>query len=178
MRLFALTAAAAALASVAAPAFAQDTTATTTATGTFTGLRAGGLVGTGGNKFVDFDGQTVGIDAGYDVEIGNGGVIGVGVEYQTDIGSNFLDVNESAVLARVGGLASANTLVYASGGYTRVSNGATPFNDNGEDGYRVGLGVEHRIGVSGLALKLEQRYLSYGHGVDAFQTVGGVGFHF
>ena len=172
MRLVPIAAAAALLASVATPAFAQDTAASNS----FTGPRVGVTVGTGGNKFVDFDGQTIGIDAGYDIDIGNGGVIGLGAEYQTDLGDDFLDINETALLGRIGGKAGNNALVYVTGGYVYVGNGATPF-DDGNDGYRVGLGAEFGLGA-GPAVKVEQRYFNYGNGADGWQTVAGVGVRF
>ena len=166
-----LAASVAALTFISAPAFAQDSA------GPFTGARAGVLVGTGGNNFVDFDGQTIGIDAGYDFDL-NGAVVGIGAEYQTDIGDDFLDVNETALLLRVGGKAvEQNVLVYFSGGYTRISDGGTPFGDNSEDGYRLGLGVEVALNARA-ALKIEQRYFDYGGGNDANQTVAGLSFRF
>lgn len=161
----------AALTFISAPAFAQDSA------GPFSGARAGVLVGTGGNNFIDFDGQTIGIDAGYDFDL-NGAVVGIGAEYQTDIGDDFLDVNESALLVRVGGKAvEQNVLVYVSGGYSRVSSGGTPFGDDSEHGYRVGLGVEVALNARS-TLKIEQRYYDYGAGDDANQTVAGLSFRF
>ncbi|HEY0008627.1 MAG TPA: outer membrane beta-barrel protein [Tepidisphaeraceae bacterium] len=171
MRLIPLAIASAALASVASPAVAQE------AAGSFTGPRIGVNVGTGGNNFIDFDGQTIGVDAGYDIDTG-GAVVGVGVEYQTELGNDFFDLNESAVLARVGAKITPNALAYASGGYTRISGGSTPFGSNGDDGYRVGAGVEFGVGTGGTSLKVEQRYLDYGNGADAFQTVAGLSFRF
>lgn len=167
----ALFAAAAALSLVATPAFAQD------AATPFSGARLGVTVGTGGNDVIDFDGTTVGVEAGYDFDMG-GAVVGIGAEYQTDLGDDFFDVNESAILARVGAKVGTNALVYASGGYTHISSGSTPFGNNGADGYRVGGGVEFALGNGGTSLKLEQRYLDYGHGADSFQTVAGLGFRF
>jgi outer membrane immunogenic protein len=165
-----LLAATAAVAMLATPAFAQD------AATPFTGARLGVTVGTGGNNFIDFDGATVGVEAGYDFDMG-GAVVGIGAEYQTDLGDDFFDVNESALLARVGAKVGTNALVYASGGYTHISSGATPFGNLGADGYRVGGGVEFALN-GGTSLKLEQRYLDYGNGADSFQTVAGLGFRF
>lgn len=167
-----LLAAAAALTLTATPAFAQD------AATPFTGARVGVTVGTGGNNFIDFDGATIGVDAGYDFDLG-GAVMGFGAEYQTDLGDDFFDVNETALIARVGAKVGTKALVYASGGYTHISSGATPFGNIGADGYRIGGGVEFALGSTGsTALKIEQRYLNYGNGADAFQTVAGLGFRF
>ncbi len=162
-----LAASAAALALGAAPAFAQDA-------GNFTGARVGVSIGTGGNKVVDFDDQTIGIEAGYDFDAGDV-VVGLGAEYRTEFGKDFFDVNETALLGRVGVKAGTNALVYGTGGYTRVSTGATPFGSNGDDGYRLGAGVEFGGPVS---FKVEQRYSDYGNGVDGWQTVAGVNFRF
>lgn len=162
-----LAASAAALSLFAVPASAQDT-------GSFTGGRAGVLIGTGGNNVIDFDSQTIGIDAGYDFDAGNV-VVGVGAEYQTELGNDIFNVNETALLGRVGVKAGSNALVYGTGGYTRVGSGATPFSGNGEDGYRVGAGVEFGGPMS---FKVEQRYSNYGGGADGWQTVAGLNFRF
>lgn len=162
-----LAASVAALTLGAAPALAQDA-------GTFTGPRAGVSIGTGGNSVIDFDNQTIGVDAGYDFDAGSV-VVGVGAEYRTDLGKDFFDVNETALLGRVGVKAGSNALVYGTGGYTRASTGATPFGGNGEDGYRIGAGVEFGGPMS---FKVEQRYSNYGGGADGWQTVAGLNFRF
>lgn len=167
MRNSLLAAAVAAVTLGATPALAQER-------GTFTGARAGVTVGTGGNNFIDFDNQTIGVDAGYDFDAGNV-VVGVGAEYQTDLGDDIFDVNETALLGRVGVKAGSNALVYGTGGYTRASTGATPFGGNGEDGYRLGAGVEFGGPMS---FKVEQRYFDYGAGADGWQTVAGLVFRF
>ena len=151
---------------IATPAMATD----------FSGARAGVTVGTGGDDVIDFDGATVGFELGYDWDLGNA-VVGVGAEYQTDLGDDFLDVNETALLVRAGTKLSPNALLYASGGLTRVSDGVSPF-DGGEDGYRLGAGVEFGLGDSDTTLKVEQRYLDYGNGANAWQTVAGIGVRF
>jgi outer membrane immunogenic protein len=168
-----LAAAAATLSFAVTPAFAQDAAPVST----FSGPRIGVTVGTGGDDVVDFDGVTVGIDAGYDWDLG-GAVFGLGAEYQTDVGDGFLDVNESALLARVGVKAGDRALVYASGGYTHISSGATPFGDFGADGYRIGGGVEVALGDGGTSLKIEERYVDFGSGADGFRTVAGLSFRF
>jgi outer membrane immunogenic protein len=173
MRTLLTAAAVAALSLAATPAFAQDAAPASI----FSGPRLGVVVGTGGEDIGDFDGATIGVDAGYDWDLG-GAVFGVGAEYQTDLGDDIFDVNETALLARVGAKAGDRALVYASGGYTHISSGATPFGGASADGYRIGGGVELALGDSGTSLKLEQRYLDYGNGADVFQTVAGLSFRF
>ena len=171
MRKFLLVAAIATSTLAAAPAFAQD------AASPFSGARAGVVVGTGGDDIVDFDGATIGVDVGYDWDLG-GAVFGIGAEYQTDLGDDFFDVNETALLARLGAKLGENALVYATGGYTHLSSGSSPFGGIGEDGIRVGAGVEFGLGNGGTALKIEQRYLDYGNGANAWQTAAGLSFRF
>jgi hypothetical protein len=162
----------AAAALFATPALAQETTP-----GPFTGPRAGITVGTGGNDFVDFDGQTVGLELGYDAEL-NGVVAGVGFEYQTDLGDEFLDINETAALFRIGARVGSTGLVYGTAGVSRINTGGSPFNGDSEVGVRAGAGVEFLFGASGTSFKLEQRYYNYADNVDSFQTVAGIGFRF
>ena len=164
--------AAAAAATFATPALAQETASP------FSGPRVGVMVGAGGDDITDFDGTTIGVEAGYDWEVGEGGILGLGVEYQTDLGDLAFDINETAVLARVGATVGTSGLVYFNGGYTRLSAGSTPFDKPGEDGWRMGLGGEYAFGGRGPSVKLEQRYLHYGDGVHAHQTVAGVAFRF
>ena len=167
-------ASAAALITISTPVLAQGTT------DTYTGPRIGVVIGSGGDDLFDFDGQTIGVDAGYDFEFGGGkAVAGIGVEYQTDLGDDFFDVNETAILGRAGGkVLGSNALVYVSGGYTRISTGSSPFDGISEDGYRLGVGVEFPFGDRGPSLKIEQRYLDYGGGADVFQTAAGLSFRF
>lgn len=171
MRKFLLAATAALPLAVAAPAFAQD------ADTPFSGPRVGIVVGAGGDDIADFDGATIGVDVGYDWDMG-GAVFGIGAEYQTDLGDDFLDVNETALLARIGAKVGASALVYASGGYTHIDTGATPFGGVGADGFRLGGGVEFALGGGGTSMKIEQRYLDYGSGANAWQTVAGLSFRF
>jgi hypothetical protein len=156
----------------AAPAFAQETTP-----GPFTGPRAGVTVGTGGDDFVDFDGQTVGVELGYDAEL-NGIVGGLGLEYQTDLGDDFLDVSETALLFRIGARLGTSALLYGTAGVSFISSGSTPFSGESEEGARAGVGLEYALGGRGTSVKLEQRYYNYSGNVDSYQTVLGVGFRF
>ena len=152
---------------IAAPAMAAD----------FSGTRVGVTVGAGGDDLLDYDGTTVGVELGHDWDMGST-VFGIGAEYETDLGDDFLEVNQTALLARLGAKVGANALVYATGGLTRISDGASPF-DDGEEGFRLGGGVEFGLGkTGGTSLKLEQRYLDYGNGANAWQTVAGLGLRF
>lgn len=162
--------AALALTASVTPAAAQETVASN-----FSGARVGMNIGVGGDDITDFDGATVGVELGYDWDLGSS-VAGISAEYQTDLNDDFLDVNESALLGRFGAKVGANTLIYVNGGLTRVSTGSTPFGGIKEDGIRGGVGAEFAFG--GTSLKIEQRYLDYGNGVNIWQTVAGVGFRF
>ena len=164
MRKFILAATVAALSLSAAPAFAQEASS-------FTGPRIAVNIGTGGDDFIDFDGQTVGVEVGYDFDAG-GAVMGIGAEYQTDLGDDIFEFSESAIIARVGARVGSKALLFGTGGYTRLSDSAMPFGGNGADGYRLGVGVEFG------RFKVEQRYSDYGSGVNAWQTVAGLNFRF
>lgn len=172
MNRFTISVIGAASALLATPAFAQEITP-----GPFTGPRVGVTVGTGGDDFIDFDDQTVGVELGYDVEL-NGVVAGVGVEYQTDLGDLFFDVNETALLFRIGGRVGPSALLYGSAGISVLDSGSLPFSSDSEAGIRAGVGVEYALGGRGTSVKLEQRYFNFADNVDSFQTVVGVGFRF
>lgn len=163
--------AAAAAATLASPALAQD------AASPFAGPRVGINIGTGGDDPFDFDGTTIGVDVGYDWDMG-GAVAGLGIEYQTDLGDGFFDANETAIMARVGGKIGQSALIYVNGGYSRVALGSTPFGSPGGDGIRVGVGGEFALGGGGTSLKIEQRYGNYGNGAEVHQTVAGINFRF
>lgn len=163
---------AAASALVATPALAQDATE-----GPFTGARAGVTVGSGGEDIFDYDGETVGLELGYDAEL-NGVVAGVALEYQTDLGDDFLDVSQTALTARVGGKVGARALVYGLAGFSVVSSGSTPFSGDNEKGVIAGGGLEFLLGNSGTSLKIEQRYYNYADNIEAYQTLAGVNFRF
>jgi hypothetical protein len=172
MNRFTISVIGAASALFATPALAQGITP-----GPFTGPRAGITVGTGGDDFVDFDGQTVGLELGYDAEL-NGVVAGVGIEYQTDLDDGFLDANQTAAMFRVGARVGPSALLYGTGGISVVNTGSTPFNGESETGVVAGAGVEFLFGGSGTSFKLEQRYYNYPNSVNAYQTLAGIGFRF
>ncbi|WNO54168.1 outer membrane protein [Stakelama saccharophila] len=172
---------------IAAPAFAQD------ANPTFTGPRVGVIVGYDNirpgssedtdldNDDEDTDGFLYGVEAGYDVAVGNKAVVGIEGElsdstaetdpYDGDAQFGYGNVETGRDLyigARAGILATPSTLVYAKGGYTNARLDLTT--DYGErindehynlDGYRIGAGVEQAIGGNAYA-KVEYRYSNYG----------------
>jgi outer membrane immunogenic protein len=177
MRTLLTAAAAAALTLAATPAFAQDAASDAAPASIFSGPRVGVVIGTGGDDIGDFDGSTISIDAGYDWDLG-GAVFGIGAEYLTDLGDDFLDVNETALLARIGAKAGDRALIYATGGYTHIASGSTPFGGVGADGFRVGAGVEFALGDGGTSMKIEQRYLDYGSGANLHLTTAGISFRF
>ena len=187
MRKLVLTAfaAATATAAFATPALAQDAT--------FTGPRIGVLAGydgirPGSTEDSDIagddqsaDGLLYGLDAGYDVGLGNA-VIGAEAEISGSTGkvdNDPLDPNEFGygrvkagrdlyLGVRAGIRANPTTLVYAKGGYTNQRLDLTHGDDDSEtgrhfnlDGYRIGAGVEEAIGTNTYA-KLEYRYSNYG----------------
>ena len=160
------------LASVSAPAFAQDAAP-------FSGPYVGAVVGL---DHVDFD--SVNHDSnllyggviGYDVNV-NGAVFGVEGEYaDSDAKDNFgtISVKTGRDLyagVRIGGQVANNVLLYAKGGYTNARvkttlNDGTPFPaESGKlDGYRLGAGVE--TSFQGFIARAEYRYSSYEHILD------------
>ena len=178
-------------ATLATPAFAQDTV-----NPVFTGPRIAVLGGydairPGSSEDSDIDGddQTVdgflyGGEIGYDFAAG-GALIGIEGEINDSTGKvevnstdpdffGFGRVSTSRDLyigARAGILATPRTLVYVKGGYTNAkldvvaSDGTTE--ETGDfklDGYRLGAGVEQAIGNGFLSngfVKLEYRYSKY-----------------
>ena len=159
------------------------------------------------------DGLTYGGDLGYDVDLG-GFVLGAEGEV-TGSTANVSNSPASAgalgygrvkqgrdlyIGARAGVKVAPMTLLYAKGGYTNgrldlTANNGTVTTDNhyNLDGYRVGAGVEQKIGRNTYA-KIEYRYSNYGNArleyangantnnfsvdTDRHQVVAGVGFRF
>lgn len=161
-----------ALATVAAPAFAQNDAAP------FSGPRAEAVVGVDhvGAYGYGETGLSYGGVVGYDLQRNN---IVVGAEAELT-GSTIDDSGISAgrdiyAGARVG-YAAGSTLFYAKGGYT---NARASFAGTGEnfDGYRVGGGVEHNFGR--FYGKVEYRYSRYDDaGLNRDQVLAGVGIRF
>ncbi len=163
------------------------------------------------------DGALYGAAVGYDVDL-NGLVIGAEAEISGTTGKQDVDerlntpfgyrinVDRDIYLGgRIGVAATPSTLVYAKGGYTstRVESVYTDtaeddgadFNfETGQsiDGYRIGAGVEQKLGSNAYA-KLEYRYSNYDDlkfdddvfgaealnvDLDRHQVVAGVGIRF
>jgi len=150
------------LASVSAPAFAQDALP-------FSGPYIGGVVGL---DHVDFDsanhdsGLLYGGVVGYDVNV-NGAVFGVEGEYADSDVKKFGVRTDRDLYAgvRIGGEIVPNVLAYAKGGYTNARFEDAAGDGIKLDGYRLGAGLETT--VQGFIVRGEYRYSSYEH-------VGGV----
>ena len=201
---------------LSAPAFAQ------TADSSFTGPRVEAILGwdkTKAGSTIDndnigdasqsMDGLLYGVGVGYDVDFGSA-VIGAEAEFsdstaKTEFANFGLgDVKAGRdiyVGARAGFKAAPSTLVYVKGGYTNArfkaydSFNNVTFNEKIDtDGWRIGAGVEQKVGSNAFA-KLEYRYSNYSKGevdfgdnipesnrfdvdLDRHQVVAGVGVRF
>ena len=163
------------------------------------------------------DGALYGAAVGYDVDI-NGLVLGAEAEISGTTAKQDADerlntpfgyrinVDRDIYLGgRIGYAVSPTTLVYAKGGYTstrvesvftdNVQDDGNDFNfetGQGIDGYRVGAGLEQKIGSNAYA-KIEYRYSNYDDlkfdddvfgdealdiDLDRHQVVAGVGIRF
>jgi outer membrane immunogenic protein len=177
-----LTAAVAAIALAATPAFAQD------ARPTFQGGHVEAIAGIdsvhgGGDSR---SGVLYGIGAGYDFRIHNA-VVGIEAEAAdstTDdcAGTTCLEAGRDLYIGgRVGAVVGPNVLVYAKAGYTNarvvLTSGTTSAGTN-LDGIRAGAGVEWAIPHSPVSLRAEYRYSNYQDGVSRHQGVAGLAFRF
>lgn len=127
------------------------------------------------------DGLTYGGDVGYDAAF-HGVVLGVEGEVTGSTGDVSNAPNAAGALGygrvkdgrdlyaggRIGYVVAPRTMLYAKGGYTNArldltaNNGTvTTGNHFNLDGYRVGAGVEQKIGRTTYA-KIEYRYSNYG----------------
>ena len=146
------------LASVSAPAFAQDAVP-------FSGPYVAGVVGLDHVKFDDGvkdDGLLYGGIVGYDINV-NGAVFGVEAEYSDSDVKQFGIVSDRDLYAgiRIGGEIAPNVLAYAKGGYTNARFEAAADSDLSEklDGYRLGAGLETTF--QGFIARAEYRYSRY-----------------
>jgi outer membrane immunogenic protein len=161
------------------------------------------------------DGVTYGVGVGYDFAAGDRMTIGAEAEL-TDSSAGWDNNNDEPnvfnlgrvnagrdvyVGGRVGYAVSPTTLLYAKAGYTNArynvqgTDGTTELNEHLDtDGYRVGAGVEHKLG-SNAFVKVEYRYSNYSEGeldfagetpdssrfnidTDRHQVMAGVGMRF
>ena len=188
------------------------------AIGGFDQLKTGSSVDTeseGRDETVD--GALYGAAVGYDVDLG-GIVVGAEAELSgttakqdtderlnTPFGYRINVDRDVYVGGRVGFVVAPTTMVYAKGGYTSTRIESV-FTDNAQDdgadfdfetgqsieGYRVGAGLEQKIGSNAYA-KIEYRYSNYddlkfdddvfggealGIDLDRHQVVAGVGLRF
>lgn len=134
------------------------------------------------------EGLVYGAAVGYDMDLG-GVVVGAEAELTdstadsryadpyTNFGLGTVDAGRDIYLgARVGVKATPSTLVYAKGGYTNArfnfigTDGTTDYSNNLDtDGWRVGAGVEQKLGTNAFA-KVEYRYSNYSRGEIDFEA--------
>jgi outer membrane immunogenic protein len=175
-------AAVAASAFAAAPAFAQDSRPAfdgghIEAIGGYDNIRAGGE---------GRDGLLYGIGAGYDFRINNA-VVGIEGEVADSTTSECIATvcvragRDLYIGGRVGAVVGSNVLVYGKLGYTNaravVTSGA--LRDSTDlDGVRAGAGVEWAIPNTPLSLRAEYRYSNYQDGYERHQGVAGLAVRF
>lgn len=152
-------AAGAALALAATPAAAAD----------FTGARVGANVGIVGDDVLSTDVKTFGVNAGYDLAVGNA-IVGATLEYQDSFENNV--PRELSASARIGTKLAADLLGYGTVGYTRLG-----ISGNDAEGLRLGVGAEYAVSKN-VSLVVEQRHTEYGAGANAEQTVAGLNIRF
>jgi outer membrane immunogenic protein len=136
------------------------------------------------------DGIVYGGAVGYDVDLGSM-VIGGEAELtdstadsefgnpNSDFGLGSVDAGRDIYVGvRAGFKATPSTLLYAKGGYTNArynfigSDGTTNYEENLDtDGWRVGAGVEQKLGSNAFA-KIEYRYSNYSRGEIDFEAEG------
>jgi outer membrane immunogenic protein len=184
--------AATSIAAVAAPAFAQDGSFTGPWVAGVAGYdvnKAGSSQDSAANpdRHKSAKGVVYGGAAGYDADLGT--VVVGGEAELTDSSAdskydnNFVDYGLGSVDAgrdlylggRVGFKATPRTLVYAKGGYTNArfnlvgTDGTTETSRHLDaDGWRVGAGVEQKLGQRTFA-KVEYRYSNYKKGEVDFE---------
>jgi outer membrane immunogenic protein len=188
------------LAFVVAPAAAQDTTFTgpwVAGVGGYDKNKAGSSVDNDADpnngvfeQDESADGIVYGAAIGYDFDLG-GVVVGGEAELtdstadskygdpNSDFGLGSVDAGRDIYVgARVGYKVTPSTMLYAKGGYTNArynfigSDGTTNYKENLDtDGWRVGAGVEQKLGSNAFA-KVEYRYSNYSKGEIDFEATG------
>jgi len=145
---------------VTTPAAAQD----------FAGPRVGVELGLADENFLGDAETTWGINAGYDVDLGNL-IVGATVAY-TDVFDDEFDFRELNVGGRVGAPVAANALLYGTLGYSDIN-----VSNISVDGVRVGVGAEFGM-TENVFVNLETRYGNYEQDIELYQTVIGLGYRF
>ncbi|WP_028055831.1 outer membrane protein [Sphingobium bisphenolivorans] len=172
-------AAAAAVAAISAPAFAQDAAP-------FTGAHAELLAGydkIDTNSVIGSpDGFLYGLNLGYDYQVGSA-VLGIEGEV-SDATTNFdyvggeLDAERDLYIGgRVGFQVGDLALLYVKAGYTNARLKDTLAGGANADGVRVGGGIEYKLGGQ-LLVKGEYRYSNYEAGLERHQVLAGLGIRF
>jgi len=145
---------------VATPAAAQD----------FAGPRVGIELGLADEDFLGDAETTWGINAGYDVDLGNV-IVGATVAY-TDMFDDDFDFRELNVGGRVGTQMGKSALLYGTLGYSDIN-----VSNISVDGVRVGVGAEFAM-TKNVFVNLETRYGNYEQDIELYQTVIGLGYRF
>ena len=170
--------AAAIAASVAVPAYAQDSKE-------FNGPHAEIITGydtVKGTGAGSPDGLLYGLNLGYDLQMG-GVVLGLEGEVadstaNANLGGTKIDAaRDLYVGGRIGTPITSNTLAYVKAGYTNARIEAKGFGGTNGDGVRVGAGLEHKLNDR-FTIKGEYRYSNYEAGVERHQLVAGLGVRF
>lgn len=144
------------LASVSAPAFAQDAVP-------FSGPYVAGVVGLDHADFtadIHDSNLLYGGIVGYDVNV-NGAVFGVEGEY-ADSDAHKAGIHTDRDLyagVRIGGEVAPNVMAYAKGGYTNARFEDAAGVGSKLDGYRLGAGLETTF--QGFITRVEYRYSRY-----------------
>ncbi len=135
-----------------------------------------------------------GIASGYDFQVSPGAIIGFGMStilskisstrtngadsYKVDVKRDI----EASV--RAGGIVNDAALIYAKVGYDNAKvkvhtdiGGIEDSDSRSDGGFRVGAGTEIAL-ANKIAMVLEYRYSTYGHGFTRNQILTGVGFRF
>jgi outer membrane immunogenic protein len=175
-------AAVAAAAFAATPAFAQD------ARPTFSGGHIEAVAGydnvRGGGD--GRSGLLYGIGAGYDLRTHNVvlGIEGEAADSTTGdcVGTVCVEAGRDLYIGgRVGAVVGRNVLLYGKLGYTNarvvVTSGSLRDGTN-LDGIRAGAGLEWAIPHTPVSLRAEYRYSNYQDGIERHQGVAGLAFRF
>ena len=159
------------LASLAALALSIPALSTPALAADFTGPRVGANIGFADDDFAGTEAFTYGVNVGYDFDLG-GLVAGGTLEYQDSEEDGF--GRDLSVVARLGGKAGENVLLYGLAGYTNLSVEGTGIE---LDGYRLGAGVEVAF-TDNVYGNFEYRYSNYELDAEAHQMVIGIGYRF